>query len=42
MTPKESSDRLLQAITECVGGVVTGFVVMSQRAASTVLDEDDE
>lgn len=27
--PEESSDRLLKAITECVGGVVTGFVVMA-------------
>ncbi len=37
MTPEESSDRLLKAITECVGGIVTGFVVMA-----SFMDDDGD
>jgi hypothetical protein len=37
LTPEESSDRLLKAITECVGGMVTGFVVMA-----SFMDDDGD
>lgn len=37
MTPEESSDRLLRAVTECVGGVITGFVVVA-----SFMDEDGD
>jgi hypothetical protein len=37
VTPEESSDHLLKAITECVGGVVTGFVVMA-----SFMDDDGD
>lgn len=38
MTPEETSDKLLSAITECLeGGMVTGFVVMV-----SFVDEDGD
>lgn len=37
LSPEESSDRLLRAVSECVDGVVTGFVVMA-----SFMDDDGD
>lgn len=38
VTPEETSDRLLKAVTECIGsGVVTGFVLVA-----SFMDDDGD